>query len=424
MGGAKRVLWLLLGHVLLGLTSGPANSSVTALSAAPANFQGSAVSMTSIAWSWDASLGATSYELHAADHTLIANVSATGYTETSLSENTAYTRHVHSREFGVLSAPSSTVSRFTLVRGADTSDFTVTPDSASAITIAITNPPVNLAEGQTGVRIFRTSPSTGVVSAFSKTLSATDTGLLASTQYCYNIEFQNGDAISSGPSPSPNCAVTPGVQNANSLNIKDCSGESEAILWFLSMGLIDGTAPPKETAEGSMLGKGVGKLDSTFQKNDVHCQMSIQFEMEIDKLDGGGRETIGLTFGGRADFDKVPGPVANKAFELPANVITADRVAKDMAKVFNNYKKDGRNPKVLSNPNAKFPVAWEFCADGTDEKEDLFDEAMPKPDIMQLGPDPISPDKFTGKAGGGIVAPDPDKGVAGQCLKLRARIDR
>jgi hypothetical protein len=115
---------------------------------------------------------------------------------------------VHSSANGLLSGPSNPDAKFTLIHTAATSDFTVTAGSSSSIDIAVVPPP-NAFLAQTGVEIFRTVPTAKQITAFSQVYTASDTGLQPNTEYCYNIQFRNGDAIASGPGPSPLCATTP-----------------------------------------------------------------------------------------------------------------------------------------------------------------------------------------------------------------------
>ncbi len=181
----------------------------------PTNFHGVAQSTTSIQWSWDPSTGASFYELHAdpdpvsGPPTVIATfITATNFQETGLAENTQYARHVHASGGGVLGSPSNADQRYTLIHTATSADFTVTADSSTAVSIAVV-PPSNSMAGQTGVEVIRTVPTAAVVSPFSQVYTVTDSGLQPDTEFCYNIQFRNGDGIPSGFSPTSLCARTP-----------------------------------------------------------------------------------------------------------------------------------------------------------------------------------------------------------------------
>jgi len=214
----NRIGWLLFAHLLLYFT--PGMGSLQALQSSPpttpTGFGGVAQSTTSIQWSWGPSTGSSiiTYEIHAVPETIPATIiasglSATSYLESGLNENTAYSRNVYAvASDGVTKSPPSNVGRrYTLIHTATTSDFTVTSSSSSSIAINVTPPP-NPAGDQTGVQIFRTVPTFTQITPFSPVYAASNTGLQPKTEYCYNIEFRNGDAIPSGPGPSPLCATT------------------------------------------------------------------------------------------------------------------------------------------------------------------------------------------------------------------------
>jgi hypothetical protein len=101
----KQLGWLAFAHLLLVFSPGSARTFQSTI-AAPGNFTGTAVSSTSIQWSWNAvlgsstTLGATHYELQAhTTNAVIANIPGPGttpvtFTEIGLSPGTTYTRHV------------------------------------------------------------------------------------------------------------------------------------------------------------------------------------------------------------------------------------------------------------------------------------------------------------------------------------------
>ena len=103
----KRMGWLAFAHVFLVLSPGPGNARTFQSSiSAPTNFTGTAVSDTSIQWSWNAvlgsstMLGATHYELQEeGTNAVIATIPGPGtspitYTETGLAPGSTYCRHV------------------------------------------------------------------------------------------------------------------------------------------------------------------------------------------------------------------------------------------------------------------------------------------------------------------------------------------
>jgi len=189
--------------------SGPRLSATAGLLApAPTNFAGQALSEASIKWTWDDVLGETRYVIHDENESVIAELDAdtTSFTETGLSENTRYTRHVHSREFGELSGPSNSQARYTLVHTPTDADFSVTATGPHSIQIVVTPPP-NPTADETGVEIRR--EGFGVIAPFSQNYTQEDTGLEPQTEYCYNIRFRNGDAVETALSASTSsCATT------------------------------------------------------------------------------------------------------------------------------------------------------------------------------------------------------------------------
>jgi hypothetical protein len=216
----RRIAWISFAYLLLFLSPGSVLRAGVLTQAAPpttpAGFGGVAQSTTSIQWSWGASTGSTfiTYDIHATPETspptiIASGLSATTYLETGLSENTKYTRHVHAvGTFGDMSPPSNSQSRYTLVHTATTADFSVAATSPTATRVTVVPPP-NPAADFTGVEIFRNVPNAVTISPFSPVYAKDDTGLQPKTQYCYNIQFRNGDSIPSGPSPSSLCATTP-----------------------------------------------------------------------------------------------------------------------------------------------------------------------------------------------------------------------
>lgn len=207
----RRLMWVSLGYVLLFLGAGE-RRSVGAENAAPAptNFRGEALGADRIHWQWDDTLGETRYELHNDQHDVIAVIPSdvTSFVESGLSENTQYSRHVHASEFGILSPPSNSDAKYTLVHDPTTADFTVNATSPHTIDIDVVPPPNPLAD-KTGVRIVRNTPTVKEVSPFGPVYEATDDGLDPDTEYCYSIQFRNGDGIETAFAPSSICVRTP-----------------------------------------------------------------------------------------------------------------------------------------------------------------------------------------------------------------------
>jgi len=82
----------------------------------PGNFQGAALGVSSISWTWNTVSGASQYRIYQATSplTLVGTSGTTTYIETALSTNTAYGRQVTAVVNGVESALSNSVTTYTL----------------------------------------------------------------------------------------------------------------------------------------------------------------------------------------------------------------------------------------------------------------------------------------------------------------------
>jgi hypothetical protein len=118
--------WVAFAHLWLILAPGPGNAkALQSPIEAPSHFTGTAVSDTSIQWSWDAvvgsstALGATHYELQDEHSNFIASIPGPGttpvtFTETGLTPDTPYTRHVVAVNGLNVSLPSNNATLTTL----------------------------------------------------------------------------------------------------------------------------------------------------------------------------------------------------------------------------------------------------------------------------------------------------------------------
>ena len=157
----------------------------------PANFIGSALSPTSIAWSWtDTNTTELTYFVHDVSHapliTLAAN--AIGWTETGLAPNTAYTRHANVVDaLGNVDSNSYTV--YTL---ADVpSNLTLVGRASTRLTLAWSG-------NGTRYALYRatTGSSFSSIKIWSDNQTSTmyvDTGLTPATTYLYQVAAYNGD---------------------------------------------------------------------------------------------------------------------------------------------------------------------------------------------------------------------------------------
>lgn len=180
---------------------------------APANLAGVALSMTSIQWTWSDVEGENGYRLHDDAHATLASTGAdvVTATESGLTENTSYSRHVHGLFGAVLGGASPTRSRATHVHDALAADFVVTRPASAHLRVTVTPPP-NGTLGNTGVQIERSTDGGPwvVIKPFSKVYVLQDLGLSPTAAYSYRIRFQNADGIASQTSPAQSApAATP-----------------------------------------------------------------------------------------------------------------------------------------------------------------------------------------------------------------------
>lgn len=190
--------------------------SLATLTAAPTGFGSSTQTTTSVTWTWTDVAGETSYALHDDDHVLRGSpaANATSIVESTLTENTRYSRHLHAVDGGGLSAASSTVAKYTRVHDPLAADFAVIPMSTTQIDVVAFLPP-NFAVGSTACQIeykLNTSGTWIVGQAWSTAYSKSITGLVASSLYDFRVIFRNGDAVATAYSPTKSAfTATPAV---------------------------------------------------------------------------------------------------------------------------------------------------------------------------------------------------------------------
>jgi hypothetical protein len=201
---------------------------------APASFNGSAVSTTSLQWTWAAVAGATGYVLHDAAHAVVANIAAgaTSYTETGRLENTSYARHVHALNGTVAGNPSATVGRYTLVHQAGDADWSLIGISPTEIQVKITPPP-NATAGLTGCEILWSPASTWLtLQAKAPNYLVNQAGLTPNTYYGYIILFYNGDGVPNPAwSPYRNGQTLSSYVPATPANFAAVAQSPTSILW-------------------------------------------------------------------------------------------------------------------------------------------------------------------------------------------------
>ena len=150
------------------------------------------------------------FEIQDSAHAMLGRVylNITSWQETSRSENTYYTRHVHELSYGSYSTPSNNASLYTLIHDAAAGDFQLALDG-STVTITVTPPP-NSTSGSTGVLIERApddSFTTGTVTVQGYAATYTKTDMPGSGLWYYRIRFRNGDGVESAYSAGQSCDV-------------------------------------------------------------------------------------------------------------------------------------------------------------------------------------------------------------------------
>lgn len=177
--------------------------------APPTNLQSSTQTVNSITWSWTDAAAETSYLFHDVDHNLIGNplpANSTTLLESGLSENTQYSRHLHSQNASGPGNGSSPANVFTRVHDALVTDFTLTVLGNTQVNVVVTPPPNPSGPlgGSTGVAIERSANGStwAQVRGFSSVYTWLDTTVQKNKTYYYRIRFQNGNGIAAGYSPA------------------------------------------------------------------------------------------------------------------------------------------------------------------------------------------------------------------------------
>ena len=251
--------------------------------AAPANFAGLALTTTSIRWSWNDVSGETSYEVHDPAHNVVGTVGAdvTTFDEIiNLSENTAYTRHVHALNGAGSSAASNSAAVYTKVHDPLAADFSLAVISSSQIDVTVTPPP-NGTAGQTGCEIDRSPDGVGAwvtIKPFSNVYVASDMGLAASTTYYYRFRYRNGDAIVTAYSPvksettpaAPQPPAAPVITTANNKKTNDTTpiitgtSEPNVTIKVFFNAILDGTTLANGSGIWTYHNLAAPKADATY----------------------------------------------------------------------------------------------------------------------------------------------------------------
>jgi fibronectin type 3 domain-containing protein len=172
--------------------------------AAPTNLQGTPVSSSQINLTWNASSGATGYQVFR-NGTQVGTPSTNSYSDTGLAASTQYSYYVTATANGAASGDSSTIYVTTLAAGS------APPVPTNLVATAASSSQINLtwnsSSGATGYQVFRLGVQVGTPS----TNSYSDTGLSNSTEYSYWVT-----ATSSGGTSAPSAMAYMTTNNSGS----------------------------------------------------------------------------------------------------------------------------------------------------------------------------------------------------------------
>lgn len=189
----------------------------------PSNFSNTSVTTDSITWTWqDNSNNEDGFRGHDPSHNIkwTAPANTTSKTESDLSVNTQYTRHVHAYNTCGESSPSNGHSVYTLANAPGPAPFSnITRTSIQANWTANGNPP--------GTQYFCENVTRETNLGWTSNTYWNETGLDCGTQYCYQVKAKNGDGVptattnlgcqSTLPCPVPDIRVSESFYDYNSV---------------------------------------------------------------------------------------------------------------------------------------------------------------------------------------------------------------
>ncbi|HEY2031150.1 MAG TPA: PHB depolymerase family esterase [Myxococcales bacterium] len=171
--------------------------------AAPTAVKVGAVTNTTVALSWTASTGATSYSVFR-NGVSVGTSTTASYTDSGLTANTTYTYAVTASNVKGTSPQSAPVQ-------ATTTNAVVPPQVLGLAVGAVTSTSValswSLVSGATSYQVFRNGGATAIGSTTAT--SYTDTGVVAGTTYTYAVAAANANGL--GPQSATVTATTPAV---------------------------------------------------------------------------------------------------------------------------------------------------------------------------------------------------------------------
>jgi fibronectin type 3 domain-containing protein len=199
---------------------------------APAAFQASFDTSSSILWRWNATTGATGYVLHDDAHNVIGTMgfAAVQYLETGLQSNTSYSRHVHATNGAGTGPASGTNSKNTLAPQPTINSMSLTPVSGTVMTITVVPPP-NGTVGNTRCEVQRYDGGIWISLGQSNLYTRTDTGLTPNTPYSYRVRFWDQSGWNVTAYSPIKTATTLGTSSTGPANFRVAAKSLNSITW-------------------------------------------------------------------------------------------------------------------------------------------------------------------------------------------------
>jgi len=241
----------------------------------PAGLSGTAISPTQIDLTWSAATGAASYKIYR-NGTALPTVTATSFSDTGRTANTQYCYTIASLDSTGSESAQSSQTCVTTPAIAAATGLTVTAISSTQINLSWTAP-----AGAVQYKIYRGGTLLKSVTG----VSSSDTGLTASTQYCYTIYAFDGSGNSSLQS-SQVCATTfnPPPAAPTGLTASAVSTASITLTWTA----VTGAASYKIYKDGVFL---VEKASPTVNHTDTGLAASTKYCYTVTALDSTGSES-------------------------------------------------------------------------------------------------------------------------------------
>ena len=264
------------------------------LSIPPSNFQGAALGVSSISWTWNAVGGATSYNIYAASNpvTPIGSTSTLNWIETGLSTNTSYGRQVTAIVNSIESGLSNSATTYTFAAPVLGSELTgITPTTVGLTWNANGNPAGTLFTAELSVQAnFATVTTSATVIT-----TATFSGLLSNATYYLHAKSQNGDGFATAFDTTLS-TITPAAVPVNG-TIAVVGGSSITIAWGGSTN-ISGTLVQAELSTISLVGASTQTfVTSAFSADFFNLLPNTTYYARVKALGWAGADSAYLLIG-------------------------------------------------------------------------------------------------------------------------------